>query len=111
MIDKELYCKDAYDMINAAHETIYEALGKLKYVNLKYKCHGQAESAWLYNVDFDVQGDQCVITFLNADTEPLRIAVDDLAYLKLRPYYIAACVGFKNIIFYSHEMKGDTHES
>lgn len=111
MTDKELYCKNAYDMINAAHETIYEALGKLKYVNLKYKCKDEKESPWLYNVDFTVQGDQCVITFLNADAKPIYIAVDSLEYFKMRPYYIAACVGFKNIIFYSHEMKGEPHES
>ncbi len=107
MIDKEIVCNGPREMIEAAHQTIYESLGKLKYVNLKYKCAGAAESAWLYNVDFAAEGDKCVITFLNADIEPIVVAVDSLEYFKLRPYYIAACVGFKNIIFYSNGTKGE----
>lgn len=107
MIDKEIVCNGPREMIEAAHQTIYESLGKLKYVNLKYKCAGAAESAWLYNVDFAAEGENCVITFLNADAEPIVVAVDSLEYFKLRPYYIAACVGFKNIIFYSKDPKGE----
>ena len=107
MIDKEIVCNGPREMIEAAHQTIYESLGKLKYVNLKYKCAGAAESAWLYNVDFAAEGEDCVITFLNADAEPIVVAVDSLGYFKLRPYYIAACVGFKNIIFYSNGTKGE----
>lgn len=107
MIDKEIVCNVPREMIEAAHQTIYESLGKLKYVNLKYKCAGAAESAWLYNVDFAAEGENCVITFLNADIEPIVVAVDSLEYFKLRPYYIAACVGFKNIIFYSNGTKGE----
>lgn len=107
MIDKEIVCNGPRGMIEAAHQTIYESLGKLKYVNLKYKCAGAAESAWLYNVDFAAEGEDCVITFLNADAEPIVVAVDSLEYFKLRPYYIAACVGFKNIIFYSKDPKGE----
>lgn len=107
MIDKEIVCNGPREMIEAAHQTIYESLGKLKYVNLKYKCAGAAESAWLYNVDFAAEGEDCVITFLNADAEPIVVAVDSLEYFKLRPYYIAACVGFKNIIFYSKDPKGE----
>lgn len=107
MIDKEIVCNGPREMIEAAHQTIYESLGKLKYVNLKYKCAGAAESAWLYNVDFAAEGEDCVITFLNADAEPIVVAVDSLEYFKLRPYYIAACVGFKNISFYSNGTKGE----
>lgn len=107
MIDKEIVCNGPREMIEAAHQTIYESLGKLKYVNLKYKCAGAAESAWLYNVDFAIEGEQCVIRFLNADAAPVMLPLERLEYLKLRPYYIAACVGFKNIIFYSNGTKGE----
>ena len=107
MIDKEIVCNGPREMIEAAHQTIYESLGKLKYVNLKYKCAGAAESAWLYNVDFAAEGEDCVITFLNADAEPIVVALSSLEYFQLRPYYIAACVGFKNIIFYSNGTKGE----
>ena len=48
-----------------------------------------------------------MITFLNADAEPIVVALGSLEYFKLRPYYIAACVGFKNIIFYSNGTKGE----
>lgn len=106
MFDKEIYCKNAGDMVKEAHQTIYESLGKLKYVNLKYKVQGQSESAWLYNVDFGIKDNQCEIVFQNSDTPSISVALSTLEYLKLRPYYIATCVGFKNIIFYSHEEKG-----
>lgn len=106
MFDKEVYCGNASNMVKEAHQTIYESLGKLKYVNLKYKAQGQSESAWLYNVDFEIKGDQCEIVFQNSDTPSISVALDALEYLKLRPYYIATCVGFKNIIFYSDEEKG-----
>lgn len=107
MIDREIICKDPYEMIEAAHQMIYESLGKLKYVNLKYKVLDQPESDWLYNVDFEVQDNTCFIHFLNADEENISLVVDQIEYFKLRPYYIAACVGFKNIVFYSGNMKGE----
>lgn len=107
MVDKEIICDGPYEMIEAAHQMIYESLGKLKYVNLKYKIKDAVESGWLYNVDFEVQDNKCLIKFLNADAEAIVLPVDEIDYFKLRPYYIAACVGFKNIIFYSHESKGE----
>ena len=107
MIDKEIICDGPYEMIEAAHQMIYESLGKLKYVNLKYKVKDTAESGWLYNVDFGIQDKNCLIKFLNADEDPISLPVDKIDYFKLRPYYIAACVGFKNIIFYSRESKGE----
>ena len=42
MFDKEVYCGNASNMVKEAHQTIYESLGKLKYVNLKYKAQGQS---------------------------------------------------------------------
>lgn len=129
MIDQEIVCNGPREMVETARQTIYERLGKLKYVNLKYKCAGERESAWLYNVAFQIndgnlgnkrspegeagredplrgmtEGAACVIRFLNADADPISVPLAKLEYLKLRPYYIATCVGFKNIIFYS---KGD----
>lgn len=131
MIDQEIVCNGPREMVETARQTIYERLGKLKYVNLKYKCAGERESAWLYNVAFQVndgnlgnkrspegeagredplrgmaEGAACVIRFLNADTDPISVPLAKLEYLKLRPYYIATCVGFKNIIFYSQASEG-----
>ena len=36
MIDKEIVCNGPREMIEAALQTIYESLGKMKYVNLIY---------------------------------------------------------------------------
>ena len=106
MIDKEIFCQNASEMVTKAHKTIFEDMGKLKYVNLKYKLYNQPESQWLYNVDFSIENENCLITFQNSDTPSIVVALEDLEYFKVRPYYIAICVGFKNIIFYSHEKKG-----
>lgn len=106
MIDKEIFFHNSREMVLGAHKTIFEDMGKLKYVNLKYKQYNQSESRWLYNVDFSVEGDNCLIVFKNSDTPAIQVALEELEYLKIRPYYIAICVGFKNIIFYGHEEKG-----
>lgn len=136
MIDQEIVCNGPREMVETARQTIYERLGKLKYVNLKYKCAGERESAWLYNVAFQVndgnlgnkrspegeagregplgdmaEGAACVIRFLNADADPISVPLAKLEYLKLRPYYIATCVGFKNIIFYSSQASEGGHDA
>ena len=106
MVDKEIFFENPKEMILGAHKTIFEDMGKLKYVNLKYKLSNQAESRWLYNVDFSIEEENCLITFKNSDAPDIKVALEELEYLKIRPYYIAICVGFKNIIFYGHEQKG-----
>ncbi len=102
MNDMEIYSKDAREMVENAHQTIYEQLGKLKYVNMKYKLKAESESRWLYNIDFMIKGDDCEIIFQNAADAPISLPLDALEFFKLRPYYIATCVGFKNIVFYAY---------
>lgn len=102
MNDMEIYSKDAREMVENAHQTIYEQLGKLKYVNMKYKLKAESESRWLYNIDFMINGDDCEIIFKNAADAPISLPLDALEFFKLRPYYIATCVGFKNIVFYAY---------
>lgn len=111
MIDKEIVCNGPREMIEAAHQTIYESLGKLKYVNLKYKCAGAAESAWLYNVDFAAEGEDCVITFLNADAEPIVVALGSLEYFKLRPVlHRCLCRPSRTSSFTATERKENSNE-
>lgn len=110
MYDKEIHCSDARQTILTAKSVIYDQLGKLKYVNLKYKQEGQPESSWLYDIDFDVKGEECVITFPRADQNDIHLPLSSIVFLKLRPYYVAACIGFKNIIFYNDKQKEDSNE-
>jgi hypothetical protein len=110
MYDKEIHCADAAQMVTTARSVIYDQLGKLKYVNLKYKEAEKAESSWLYDVDFDIKDAECVITFPRADQDDIRLPLSSVEYLKLRPYYVAACIGFKNIVFYNDEQKEDSNE-
>ncbi|MDO4281964.1 MAG: hypothetical protein Q4C56_10070 [Peptococcaceae bacterium] len=110
MNDREISCASPQAMVEEAHQTIYESLGKLKYVNMKFKTRGNRESGWLYNVDFSHDGENMIITFPNSDQEAQHIALNNLEYLKLRPYYKAACIGFKNIVFYSDVEKGASNE-
>ncbi len=103
MYDKVFYCATPEEMVMSARKTIYENIGKLKYVNLKYKRKNEPESQWLYNINFYKSNEKCIVEFENSDENFLELPLDALEFLKIRPYYIAACVGFKNIIFYSHE--------
>lgn len=102
MNDMVMYSQNAREMVESAHQTIYEQLGKLKYVNMKYKLVNEEESKWLYNIDFEIKGETCEIIFQNAEDAPITLPLEQLEYFKLRPYYVALCVGFKNIVFYAH---------
>lgn len=105
MYDKKIYCVDALTMVNTAKKTIYDELGKLKFVNLKYKLKNESESGWFYDVNFSTEGNSCIINFPRADRNNIILPLERLEYFKLRPYYVAACVGFKNIIFFSYKQK------
>ena len=62
----------------------------------------EKESAWLYDVTFAAEDGFLQIWEKTGET-PMRIPYDEVEYLKLRPFYFAICVGFKNFIFYAHE--------
>ena len=71
----------------------------IRYINGRYKLVGEEESRWLYNIAYQVDDDDLLIVEQEQDME-YRLPLCQVEYLKLRPFYFAACIGFKAFIFY-----------
>lgn len=91
---------DGVSMVAGAKARIEGEEKPIRYVNGKYKLIGEAESRWLYNISYQVDGDALFLIEQEQDVE-LRLPLDKVEYLKLRPFYFAACIGFKAFVFYN----------
>ena len=105
-MDWEEYFPDGKSMVAGAQARLKADEGRIRYVNGKYKCLDSNESGWLYNITFSVQDDELVIVE-QEQNNVVRLPLAQVEYLKLRPYYFAACIGFKAFIFYSSEQMGE----
>lgn len=96
----EEHFADGVSMVAGAKARIEGEEKPIRYVNGKYKLIGEAESRWLYNISYQVNGDTLFLVEQEQDTE-LCLPLDKVEYLKLRPFYFAACIGFKAFVFYN----------
>lgn len=96
----EEHFADGVSMVAGAKARIEGEEKPIRYVNGKYKLIGEAESRWLYNISYQVNGDTLFLVEQEQDVE-LRLPLDKVEYLKLRPFYFAACIGFKAFVFYN----------
>ena len=101
-MDWEEYFATVEEMVQGAKQRIEIDNERINYVNARYKRKNEKESAWLYDVTFAAEDGFLQIWEKTGET-PMRIPYDEVEYLKLRPFYFAICVGFKNFIFYAHE--------
>ena len=93
-------------MVQGAKNRITIDEARINYVNARYKIYNEKESAWYFNVDFYAQdGFLCIKE--KETTKEVKIPYDEVEYLKLRPFYFAICVGFKDFIFYAYEKNDD----
>lgn len=74
----------------------------IRYVNGRYKLCGEEESRWLFNIVYRVDGDDLLIVEQEQDNE-MCLPLHQVEYLKLRPFYFAACIGFKAFVFYNDQ--------
>lgn len=100
-MDWEEYFQDGRAMAAGAQARLDADAGRIRYVNGKYKCYDGRESGWLYNLTFAVEQEELVLTE-QEQNHVIRVPLAQVEYLKLRPYYFAACVGFKAFVFYGH---------
>lgn len=96
----EEHFTDGVSMVAGAKARIEGEEKPIRYVNGKYKLIGEAESRWLYNISYQVNGDTLFLVEQEQDAE-LYLPLDKVEYLKLRPFYFAACIGFKAFVFYN----------
>lgn len=100
MNDWEQHYTNVEVMVTEAAHLIYEELGKIQFVNMKYKLYNEEESKWLYKVRFEKQEKNLDIVSLETGETIRKLPLDAIELLRLRPYYYARCVGFKNFLFY-----------
>lgn len=91
----EEYFADTAALVATINERLERDKAAIRYVNLKYKCAQQEESKWCYDVKLSIQENQLVIA---TNQGKLYLAADSLEYIRLRPFYYAACVGFKEMV-------------
>ena len=100
----EEYFPDGIAMVVGAKQRIEGEDKPIRYINGRYKLCGEKESRWLYNITYQVEGSERVITEQEQDSE-IRLALETVEYLKLRPFYFAACIGFKAFVFYNEQTR------
>ena len=105
-MDWEEYFPDGVSMVTGAQARLNADEGRIRYVNGKYKCLDGKESGWLYNIAFSVEDDELVI-IEQEQNNVVRLPLAQVEYLKLRPFYFAACIGFKAFIFYNSKQIGE----
>ena len=91
---------DGRAMVAGARQRIEGEDKPIRYVNGRYKLRGEKESRWLYNISYVVDGEDLLLIEQEQDKE-LRLPLEQVEYLKLRPFYFAACIGFKAFVFYN----------
>ena len=99
-MDWEEYFPSARALAEAIDERLCADKERINYVNLRYKLFGEKESSWLYDISLSFKGDCFIIKEKCGATVVLN--VEDLEYLKLRPFYFAACIGFKAFVLYPY---------
>ncbi len=90
--DAQALLADCMDFLNRDKK-------KIRYINVKWMDEAGIESRWYYNVYIQQEKDDFVIYNVDEYDEAVRVPLNRLKQLKIRPYYYAACVGFKNIVF------------
>ena len=96
----EEHFDNGIDMVVGAKARIEGEDKPIRYINGRYKLVGEAESRWLFNIAYRVDADDLVIVEQEQDGE-FRLPLSQVEYLKLRPFYFAACIGFKAFVFYN----------
>ena len=99
VMEWEEHFENGIDMVAGAKARIEGEDKPIRYVNGRYKLCGEEESRWLFNIAYRVDGNDLLIIEQEQDSE-IRLPLVQVEYLKLRPFYFAACIGFKAFIFY-----------
>ena len=98
----EEHFENGIDMVKGAKARIEGEDKPIRYINGRYKLRGEEESRWLFNIAYRVDGDDLLIIEQEQDNE-MRLPLHQVEYLKLRPFYFAACIGFKAFVFYNDQ--------
>lgn len=99
-MDWQEYFQSPREMVQTINARLEREKELIRYVNLRYRLYGQAETKWLYDVTLKLQGEDLQLE--TGDGKQYVLPLDAVEYIKLRPFYYAACVGFKEFTFYGY---------
>ena len=104
-MDWEEYFANVDELLKALNERFSKDQGRINYTNGRFRLFGEKESPWLYDISFALENDKLILTTATDEVYPLP--VERLDYLRLRPFYYAACIGFKSFLLYAHPNSDD----
>ena len=104
-MDWEEYFPDTAALLQAAEQRLLADKERINYVNARFKLFGEPESPWLYDITLSAAQDGLIISEKNGQT--IKLDNSRLDYVKLRPFYYAACIGFKAFVLYAHPNNDD----
>ncbi len=99
-MDWQEYFQNPREMVETINTRLEREKELIRYVNLRYRLYGQAETKWLYDVTLTLAGEELLLT--TGDGKQYALPLNEVEYIKLRPFYYAACVGFKEFTFHGH---------
>ena len=98
-MDWQEYFQSPREMVETINTRLEREKELIRYVNLRYRLYGQAETKWLYDVTLTLAGEELLLT--TGDGKQYALPLNEVEYIKLRPFYYAACIGFKAFVFYN----------
>lgn len=104
-MDWEEYFPDTTELVQAAQQRLLADKERINYVNARFKLFDEPESPWLYDITLSAAKDGLIISEKNGQT--IKVDSSRLYYVKLRPFYYAACIGFKAFVLYPHPNNDD----
>ena len=99
MVDWESYFDNMDELVEVANKRLTEDKEKIRYVNMKVKLYDQPESKWYFEMSFQLVNNQLIIAFDDGQKE-ISLPAEQVEYIKLRPFYYAACIGFKAFVLH-----------
>lgn len=71
----------------------------LTHLNMRIKLYQEEESPWFFDVEHQLQADVWRVFNRENGQVYASVPINEIEWVRIRPYYRAACIGFKNFIF------------
>ena len=108
MNDFIIACESAKALSEAIVSFFHSQDKAIRLCNAKLCTKSLGKTKWFYNVIVKVDDEEILLYPEGEATPCFKVGWQDMISLKLRPYYYAACIGNKNILFHIKEGYDDS---
>ena len=98
MNDFEITVSNGKELVETLIEFVQKEKCNIRLMNVKVKTVTEPESAWYCDVELQ-EGAEGSLLIKGLDDEE-TFPSEQLVYVKVRPFYYAACIGNKNLVFH-----------